>query len=174
MSTMSASTNYGSYNSFGFSLQTSSGDVINMSMYDARYSELSQEKTGNSQTTTLTLAHAYGYNFHYEGNGIDANDQKEIDAAMKTIQPMMDEYLKSVQESANNSTASLTNTAYNINNALPSAKNQNTQNYTNDSLLKTIDAILKKAENQKQETLEKAQKLFDSVLKQQKGFELYI
>jgi hypothetical protein len=171
----SISANNYNYNSFGFSLQTSSGDTIDLSMYDARYAEMSQETSGQSHSTTLTLAHAYGYSFHYEGNGIDANDQKEIDAAMKLIQPQLDEYLKNVQESAKNTNlASLTNTAYDVNQKLPAAKNQNTQNFMNDSLLKMIDKLMQKAEHQNEKTLQEAQKLFDSILKQQKGFELYM
>lgn len=163
------------YNSFGFSLQTSSGDTINLSMYDARSAEMAQENNGNTQTTTLSLTHAYGYHFHYEGNGIDANDQKEIDAAMKAVQPMMDEYLKNVQESASNTNlASLTNTAYAINTALPTATNANTQNYINDSLLKSMDEIMSKVQNQNEKMLQEAQKLFQSIISQQTGFDLYM
>jgi len=50
----------------------------------------------------------------------------------------------------------------------------NTQNYANDSILKSLDKILEKAQKQNEKLLEEAQKLFDSILKQQKGFELYI
>ncbi|NCB55499.1 MAG: diacylglycerol kinase, partial [Epsilonproteobacteria bacterium] len=92
-------TNY-SYNSLGFSLQTSSGDVIDLNMYDERSASISHEQSGGMQNTMLSLSHAYGYNFHYEGDGIDENDQKEIDAAMKLIQPQIDEYLSNVQQSS--------------------------------------------------------------------------
>ncbi|WP_263832765.1 hypothetical protein [Sulfurospirillum oryzae] len=164
-----------SSNTFGFSLQTSSGDVIDLSMYDERSTELSQASDGKTQTTTMTLTHAYGYNFHYKGDGIDANDQKEIDAAMKVIQPMMDEYLKNVQESDSPTTqAKTTNTAYDINSKLPTIKDLNTQNYTNNSILKSLDKILEKAQKQNEKMLQEAQKLFDSILKQQKGFDLYM
>ena len=177
MNTINTNASYGSYNSFGFSLQTSSGDTIDLSMYDAKFASLSQESSQNSQSTSLTLAHAYGYSFKYEGNGIDANDKKEIDEAMKLIQPMMDDYFKSIKEdSTQASNAKTNNTAYAINDLLPKnkLKNEATQNYTNDSLLKNIDTILAKSENQNKKMLEEAQKLFDAVLKQQKSFELYI
>ena len=172
----SVSTNNYSSNNFGFSLKTSSGDVIDLSMYDSYSTEVSQANNGSTQTTTLSLTHAYGYNFHYKGDGIDANDQKEIDAAMKVIQPMMDEYLKNVQESANSSTsqAKTTNTAYDINSKLPTITDLNTQSYANDSILKSLDKTLKKAQNQNEKILQEAQKLFDSILKQQKGFDLYM
>ncbi|WP_041957431.1 hypothetical protein [Sulfurospirillum arsenophilum] len=173
MQSISAS-NY-SYNSLDFSLQTSSGDTIDLSMYDERSLEVSQEQSGNTSSTSLSLSHAYGYSFQYKGDGIDANDQKEIDAAMKLIQPMMDEYLKNVEESGNSTTqAKTTNTAYDINSKLPTIEELNTQNYANDSILKSLDKILEKAQKQNEKLLQEAQKLFDSILKQQKGFELYI
>lgn len=171
----SISANNYSSNAFGFSLQTSSGDVIDLSMYDNRSAELSQASDGTTQTTTLTLSHAYGYNFHYKGNGIDANDQKEIDAAMKQIQPMMDAYMKSVQESDGvTSQATTTNTAYDINAKLPTIKDLNTQNYANDSMLKSLESILNQTHKHNEKMLQEAQKLFDHILKQQKGFELYM
>ena len=164
-----------SYNSLDFSLKTSSGDVIDLSMYDERSTEFSQEKSGNTLSTTMSLSHAYGYSFHYEGNGIDANDQKEIDAAMKEIQPMMDEYLKNVEKSGTSATqATTTNTAYDINAKIPKTDDLNTQNYINDSILKSFDKLLEKAGKENEKLLQEAQKLFDSILKQQKGFELYL
>ncbi|MCD8544663.1 MAG: hypothetical protein LRY52_07340 [Sulfurospirillum cavolei] len=167
-------TNY-SYNSLGFSLQTSSGDVIDLNMYDERSASISHEQSGGTQNTMLSLSHAYGYSFHYEGDGIDENDQKEIDAAMQLIQPQIDEYLSNVQKSSETVTlASAINTAYEVNQTLPSAKDQNTQNYTNNSLLKMIDHMMEQADKQNEKVLEGAQKLFESVLKQQKGFELYV
>ena len=174
MQTQISSANNLNYNSFGFSLQTSSGDTIDLSMYDSRSASISQEQSGNTQSTTLSLSHAYGYSFHFDGNGIDENDQKEIDAAMKLIQPQMDEYFKNVQNSAKSvNLASLTNTAYDINQTLPSAKNQNTQNYMNNSLLKMIDQWMQKTEHQNEKTLQSAKGLMDGILNQQKGFELY-
>lgn len=171
----SLSANNYSSNNFGFSLQTSSGDTIDLSMYDAYSTEVSQANNGSTQTTTLTLSHAYGYNFYYKGDGIDANDQKEIDAAMKQIQPMMDEYLKSVQESGSSVTqAKTTNTAYDINSKLPTIQDTNTQNYANDTILKSLNTLLAKAQKQNEKVLQEAQKLFDSILKQQKGFDLFM
>ena len=76
MQTQISSANNLNYNSFGFSLQTSSGDTIDLSMYDSRSASISQEQSGNTQSTTLSLSHAYGYSFHFDGNGIDENDQK--------------------------------------------------------------------------------------------------
>ena len=175
MQSQSINTNNYSYNSLGFSLQTSSGDVIDLNMYDERSASISHEQSGGTQNTMLSLSHPYGYNFHYEGDGIDENDQKEIDAAMQLIQPQIDEYLSNVQKSSETVTlASAINTAYEVNQTLPNAKDQNTQNYTNNSLLKMIDHMMEQADKQNEKVLEGAQKLFESVLKQQRGFELYV
>jgi hypothetical protein len=163
-----------SYNSFDFSFKTSSGDTIDLSMYDERSAEISHEQSGSTSITSFSLSHAYGYSFHYQGNGIDVNDQKEIDEAMKLIQPMMNDYLKNVAKNGTSTSQLTTNTAYDINSKLPTMKDLNTQNYANDSMIKSLDKILEKAENQNEKMLKEAQKLFDSILKQQKGFELYI
>ncbi len=162
-----------SYNDFNFSMQTSSGDTINLKMYDEQASDFSHQQDANSSSTTLSLSHAYGYSFKYEGNGIDENDQKEIDQAMKLIQPMLDEYFKNVNETAPKN-ADIINQAFDINAYLPKPQESNTKSYLNDKLLKTIDKTLEKEQNQNEKILEAAQKLFDALLKQSERFELYM
>jgi len=94
---------------------------------------------------------------------------------MKIAQPMIDEYLKNVQESENNTNlASLTNTAYAINATLPTSSDANTQNYINDALLKSMDDVMSKVQNQNEKMLQEAQKLFQSILNQQSGFDLFM
>ena len=56
---------------------------------------------------------------------------------------------------------------------LPEHHSLNTKNYLNDKTLKMMDNILQKTQNQNQKVLKNAQKLFDMLLKQDKGFELY-
>lgn len=162
-----------SYNDFNFSMQTSSGDTINLKMYDEKSTDFSHQEDDNSSQTTLSLSHSYGYSFKYEGNGIDENDQKEIDQAMKLIQPMLDEYFKNVNETAPKN-ADVINKAFDINTYLPKPQENNTKNYLNDALLKTIDKTLEKEQNQNEKMLEAAQKLFDALLKQSERFELYM
>jgi len=169
------STNNYNYNDFNFSMQTSSGDKIDLKLYDEKSSEMSYKENQNSKELMLSLSHSYGYDFAYEGNGIDAQDQKEIDAAMKTIKPMLEKYMENVKESEEDfSIAQITNTAFDINQYLPKAKDLNTKNYLSDQTLKNIDKILEKAENQNEKMLNHAQKLFDSLLKHMDRFELYI
>ena len=163
------------YNDFNFSMQTSSGDKIDLKMYDEKSSEVTYKKDDNSTSVMLSLTHSYGYSFHYEGNGIDAQDKKEIDAAMKTIQPMLEQYMKNVKDSEENfSMAEITNRAFDINQYLPKTDNLDTKNYLSDKTLKTLDKILEKAEYQNEKMLKHAQKLFESLLKQMDRFEFYI
>jgi len=162
-----------SYNDFNFSMQTSSGDTINLKMYDEKASDFSHQQDANSSSTTLSLSHAYGYSFKYEGNGIDAQDKQEIAEAMKLIQPMLEDYLKNVADSEPKN-ADIINKAFDINTYLPKPKDVNTKNYLNDSTLKTLDTILEKTENQNEKILKQAQKLFDALLKQSERFELYM
>ena len=169
-----SSNNY-NYNDFNFSMQTSSGDKIDLQLYDEKSSEVSYKQEGNSTNLMLSLTHSYGYNFKYEGNGIDAQDQKEIDRAMKTIKPMLEKYMENVKQSEKDfSMSDITNKAFDINSYLPKTKDLNTKNFLSDKTLKTIDKILEKAENQNERVLKHAQKLFDSLLKQMDKFELYI
>jgi len=162
-----------SYNDFNFSMQTSSGDTINLKMYDEKTSDFSHQQDANSSSTTLSLSHAYGYSFKYEGNGIDAQDKQEIAEAMKLIQPMLEDYLKNVADSEPKN-ADIINKAFDINTYLPKPKDVNTKNYLNDTTLKTLDTILEKTENQNEKILKQAQKLFDALLKQSERFELYM
>ncbi|WP_024955113.1 diacylglycerol kinase [Sulfurospirillum arcachonense] len=164
-----------SYNDFNLSMQTSSGDKIDLKLYDEKSSEVSYKQDENSTTMMLSLSHSYGYSFQYAGDGIDAQDQKEIDDAMKLVQPMLEKYFEEVNASEEDySMAQITNKAFDINSYLPKAEDLNTKNYLSDSTLKTIDKLLEKAENQNEKTLQHAQKLFDALLKQMDRFELYI
>ena len=171
MNSISAS-NY-AYNDFSFSLKTSSGDTLELKMYDEKSVALSQETSDSLQTTTLSLSHAYGYSFSYQGDGIDETDKKEIDQALTLIQPMLTNYFQNVQQTQT-SNADVTNKAFDINAYLPKTKESNARNYTNDSLLKSIDKILEAKENQNDKILKEAQKLFDALLKQRERFELYM
>ena len=171
----SISANNYNYNDFNFSMQTSSGDKIDLKMYDEKSSEVSYKKDDNSTEMMLSLTHSYGYSFHYEGNGIDAQDKKEIDEAMKTIKPMLEKYMENVKKSEEDfSIAEITNNAFDINQYLPKTEDLNNKNYLSDKTLKTLDKILEKAEHQNEKMLKHAQKLFESLLKQMDRFELYM
>ena len=87
-------------NSFNFDITLSSGDKLSMSIYDDQKSELSFGKEGDSKKLTMSLTHELGYNVAYQGDGIDKQDQKEIEKAMKLIKPIFDKFVKNIKKNS--------------------------------------------------------------------------
>ena len=163
------------YNSFDFSMQTSSGDKINLKLFDEKSSDISYKKNSNSTTMMLSLRHSYGYEFHYEGNGIDENDKKEIAKALEKIEPMLEKYLKNISKSEENLPLSkIVNSAFDMKQILPQPTDLDTKNYLNDKLLDSFDKVLQNAKKQNDNLLEETKKLFESLIKQMDRFELYM
>lgn len=170
----SISSQAASYNNFDFSMTTSSGDKISLNLYDNKSTSSSISQDENSKTMQMSLRHEQGYSFSYEGNGIDANDQKEIDAAMKEIKPMLNKYLSNVESSKKLfGGQSLREIASDIGIHLPSPKNENTANYTKDKLLDTVDDSLKNTPPSKL-ALDSMKALFDRLLKGLEENSLYV
>ena len=168
------SSNY-NYNSFDFSMQTSSGDKIDLKLFDEKSSELSYKQDDNSTSMMLILRHSYGYEFHYEGNGIDAQDKKEIAKALEKIEPMLEKYLENVEQSKDSiSPSNIINSAFDMKQILPKPNDLDTKNYLSDKLLDSFDKVLQNIQEQNDKILEEAKKLFDSLVKQMDRFELYI
>ncbi len=161
------------YNSFNFSMTTSSGDKISLDLYDEKSSSFLYAKSTNSKFASVSLSHSYGYHFHYEGDGIDKNDKREIDEALKIIKPMLEQYFDNINKSSQKTTeADIVNRAFDINSKLPQIKNEDAKYYLNHKTLKMMDNILAKPENKN--NLKSAQKLFDELLRQMEGFKLYM
>ncbi len=163
------------YNSFDFSLTTSSGDKINLKLFDKKSSELDLKKRENSQTLNLSLRHTYGYEFSYKGDGIDEQDKKEIAEALKKVQPMLEKYLENVKQSQKEiPLPKIINNAFEINQHLPKPKDLSTKSYIQDKLLDNFDELLKKTKDANEKLLEQTKKLFDALSYQMDRFEFYI
>ena len=155
----------GSYNNMSFSMKTSSGDEISFSMYDNKSLEFSSQKNGTSSQKSLTLTHEYGYEFLYKGNGIDEQDMKEIEEAMKQIRPQVDEFMKNVKEGDKiaGSSQSISDLSNKIKQMLPDAKDLNHKNFINDNMLKMFDELLAQ-NNANKNLLSATKRLFDILL----------
>ena len=152
-----------------FSMKTSSGDEISFSMYDNKNLEFSSQKNGTSSQRSLTLTHEYGYEFAYKGNGIDEQDMKEIEEAMKQIRPQVDEFMKNVKEGDKiaGSSQSISELSNKIKQMLPDAKDLDHKNFINDNMLKMFDELL--AKNDANKNLLRATKsLFETLLQESK------
>lgn len=159
--------------SFDFSLKTSSGDKISLSMYDKKSLEFSTASSENSKTTQLSLRHEYGYRFEYSGNGLDENDIKEIDEALKSVDKKFSQFLKSAQDGENFTKMDLTNIANSIKSALPEIKNINHKNMISDKILDIFDEnLLKNRANSN--ILRLSNELYEKILQSFEKFSIYV
>jgi len=81
-------------------MKTSSGDIIKMDFANKQSASFSQQKDENGSSTTMSFSSMQSFQFSIESNGIDAQDQKEIDAFMKIAQPFIDDFLQELEDSA--------------------------------------------------------------------------
>ena len=141
---------------FDFKFTTSSGDKIELSMYDSVEIDKNFTKSPNSKTYEMTLKHEYGYHFHYEGNGLDKNDIKEIKEAMEKIKPLMEKFLKTKDMHEKE----MVNFAHKLKSLLPKPKNENHSLAIKHHTVNTFDEILKSIEASMKE-LKKTKELFE-------------
>ena len=160
-------------NSFGFTLQTSSGDTISLSMYDDRSVSFDASCDRCGSTMTMSLRHEFGYSFHYEGDGIDARDRKEIEEAMKIVKPMLREFLENVEKSDEMpGFREITNIAQLLRGELPEPSSPDAENMLKDRTVDTMDGVLSLfRENDK--LLEGTRRLFDRLFEQNRKLDFF-
>ncbi|ANE36261.1 hypothetical protein CIG11343_1248 [Campylobacter iguaniorum] len=161
-----------SLNNLNFSFKTSSGDEINLSMYDNKSLSYKNTTTKNQSTTELTLSHQYGYSFEFKSNGITEQDMKEIKKAIEDLTPKIDDFMKNVQKNEPFSDQTITNLANSIKKELPDYQNQNEKNLVSSNLLDLFDNLLEKNKAD-MKLLQNSKKLFDEIQKQLDSFSLY-
>ncbi|MDD7599881.1 MAG: ATP/GTP-binding protein [Campylobacter sp.] len=133
-----------SLNSFDFRFKTSSGDEINLSMYNNKSLEYKKQSDKNTQTSELTLSHKYGYKFEFKSNGLSQQDKLEIAKALEDITPKIDEFIN----------------------------NKNQKNAIGSSVLDLFNNLLKQNKAD-EKTLQSSKNLFDEILKQLQSFSIY-
>jgi hypothetical protein len=83
-------------------MRTSSGDLLKMDFANEQSASLAYSQNDNGSKTSMSFSSMQSFNFSLTSNGIDEQDQKEIDAFMKTAQPFIDKFLQELQEDAPN------------------------------------------------------------------------
>lgn len=161
-----------SLNSFDFKFKTSSGDEINLSMYNNKSLEYKKQSDKNTQTSELTLSHQYGYKFEFKSNGLSQQDKLEIAKALEDITPKIDEFIKQADKNAPFSNYAITNLANSIKKDLPQIKNENQKNAISSNVLDLFDNLLKQ-NKANEKTLQSSKNLFDEILKQLQSFSIY-
>lgn len=160
------------YNNLSFTIKTSSGDTLSLSMYDNKEMSYQSYTKGGMAVQEFSLTHAYGYKFSYEGNGIDAQDQEEIAKALEALQPRIDAYIQNIQDSGIPSPREILNEAFSMRQMLPTFENENAKGLLQEGLLNAFDKGLAKFSPQ-EKVLETTQKLFEKLLEQLESFSLY-
>ena len=160
-------------NSFGFTIQTSSGDTVALSMYDNKSVSFETQEGEGVRTTSMSLRHEYGYTFRYEGDGIDARDQKEIEEAMKLIRPMFHNFLENVKKSDEiPGFKELTNIAQLLRGELPQTDSPDALNMLKDKTVDMMDGVLALFERN-DKLIESAKALFDRLFDESRGFDYF-
>lgn len=81
-------------------MKTSSGDLIKMDFANEQSSSIQKSQSESGSKTSMSFSSMQSFEFSIEGNGIDAQDQKEIDEFMKTAQPFIDDFLEELSQDA--------------------------------------------------------------------------
>lgn len=81
-------------------MRTSSGDVIKMDFSNSQSTSFAHQQNENGSSTNMSFSSMQSFEFDIETNGIDKQDQKEIDAFMKIAQPFIDNFLKELKDDA--------------------------------------------------------------------------
>jgi hypothetical protein len=148
-------------------MRTSSGDVITMDFENTKELALSAQKNQKGESGAFSFASLQQYQFSVQSNGIDAQDQKEIEAFMEIAKPYIDNFMQELaddqQKTPLNQIADLVEKSMQPLKALQS----DAQNSAKNDLVSLFDNSLKQFE-QSEKLIDESQKLLDRILK---GFE---
>lgn len=171
-------------NDLNIAMRTSSGDEIKLDFAKETATSLRYSEDKNGSKASFSFSSMQSFQFSIKSNGIDAQDQKEIDAFMKIAQPFIDDFIKELEADA--PTSPVTQLARQIAGLFePSkprdedTKNQiktNIVNMFDNSIAKldtpkpTLDSPLDTSVNKLDEILKQTQKLLEKTLKEFEEF----
>lgn len=160
------------------SMKTSSGDVIKMDFANYQSASMNYEQSANGSKAQMSYSSMQSFQFSIESNGIDTQDQKEIDAFMKTAQPFIDKFLKELEDVAPKSPVS--KVAHEIAGIFEPSRDrdENSKNYIKTNIVEMFDQALQRLELPEKETpqemiakiFEETQKLLERTLKEFDNF----
>ncbi|MEA1891144.1 MAG: hypothetical protein U9N33_00365 [Campylobacterota bacterium] len=127
-------------------MKTSSGDVIEMDFANHNSASLKHEQNSNGSKTQMSFSSMQSFQFSMQTNGIDAQDQKEIDEFMKIAQPFIDNFLKELEDVAPSSPVS--QLAHKIAGIFEPDRDrdQDAKNHVKTNIVETFDQSMKKLE----------------------------
>jgi len=156
------------------SMRTSSGDVIKMDFANYQSASISSERNANGSKSSMSFSSMQSFQFSIDSNGIDAQDQKEIDAFMEIAQPFIDDFLKELEDASPKSPVS--KLAHDIAGIFEPTKerSENSKNHVKTNIVEMFDNAMKKLEIPEQpnredlieKMLKETQKLLEKTLKE--------
>jgi len=147
-------------------MKTSSGDSIEMDFSNHQSASLSHSQNQNSSKTSMSFSSMQSFSFKVDSNGIDAQDQKEIDAFMKIAQPFIDNFLKELEDVAPKSPVS--QLAHQIAGIFEPSRDrdENSKNHIKTNIVEMFDNGMKKLEEpERLNTQEMLAKIFEDAKK---------
>jgi hypothetical protein len=153
-------------------MRTSSGDEINFDFSNHNSASLRQKEDSNGSSTSMKFSSEQSFEFSVKTNGIDAQDQKEIDEFMKIAQPYIDDFLKELSEDAPKTP--VTELAHKVA-AIFNPNKDRDENNTNNvktNIVEMFDRSLNKLDTEElmQKVYEDAKKLLEKTLKEFEEF----
>ena len=156
-----------SQHTLSIDIKTSSGDVIELDFNN----EKSLEYSSNEKEKSFAFSSTESFSFHYEGNGIDAQDKKEIDAFLRLAQPNIDNFVAGLNEGSSLTTPinQLTQNIASIFQPIKDKEDENLLNFTKQGLVNSLDRALEqglKPIEQTEKIISHAQRFLEQMLKQ--------
>ena len=155
-----------SQHSLSIDIKTSSGDIIELDFNNEKSLDYSSNKEGQS----FSFSSLESFSYHYEGDGIDAQDRKEIDAFLKIAQPNIDNFMAGLNEGSSLSEPinKLTKNITALFAPIKEKGDDNLLNFVKHGLTNGVDNALSKEIDpikQTQEILSHAQRFLEQMMK---------
>ncbi len=169
---MNSSLSSYSMHSLDLSFQTSSGDMISLNLYDKESLDYKRRSSLDTASDELLLTRERGMALHYEGNGLDEQDKKEIAQALKEVEDLLSSFLSPKQMREKREQSKTTQKILDILSPLKDRGKREKTNYLKNSLTNTFDDILK-ANKQQDDTFKILDDMFKTVLEDFEPFRYY-
>jgi len=149
-------------------MKTSSGDLIKMDFANKQSSSIEHEENDKGSKTSMSFSSMQSFQFSIESNGIDKQDQKEIDSFMKIAQPFIDKFLKELEDAAPSSPVS--QLAHKIAGIFDPSRDrgENEKNQVKTNIVGMFDNSLSKLKTPDSTSLKPTNNSIDDIFKQTK------
>lgn len=146
-------------------MKTSSGDVIKMDFSNVQSGSYSHTQNGSGSVDKLSYSSMQSFQFSVDSNGISAQDKKEIDGFMKIAKPFIDDFLKELQDSSQNSPVSQIAQKIAAIFEPSRPRDENHKNHIKTNIVKAFDNSMKDAQANNKPTTTPLEQMFKDMQK---------